>query len=338
MGQAPDSGSRTSGARPGPVTEPPRGGRSGPRVGRPFLVARARSSASASVSAVGTRRGHATSAKASSTAAPSARSGTASVASLAPSSPTSSPARGPWPDAAGSREPAYEPFSKPMVFLDPGSGGPGDPVHAGPGPIRGIPGELARSGPRRRFPLPVLLLSVITALSVAGFGWALSTRPDAAPPAVGASQGLAPALAARRGAPAVPDAGGTPGKVSLATTVSSTSPWWNEEHLNLTVSDGSGAGAMLTGLDATIRVVRTAGVSLADAWTTFDPRFLSRTASVTGDAIVYHYRYVGPPLRPGTWTLAAQQHGSGTLHSTTGDTYTVTAATGGAARTFTGHF
>jgi hypothetical protein len=37
-------------------------------------------------------------------------------------------------------------------------------------------------------------------------------------------------------------------------------------------------------------------------------------------------------------TFAAQAGGSGTLHPTSGDTFTVTSSTGGASSTLTGHF
>jgi hypothetical protein len=67
---------------------------------------------------------------------------------------------------------------------------------------------------------------------------------------------------------------------------------------------------------------------------------LSMGNAQVGNTLVYTYT-----LNPGqtvpagsNWVVAAQFGGNGTPHPTSGDTYTVTATSGGVARTWAGTF
>jgi chitin-binding protein len=123
------------------------------------------------------------------------------------------------------------------------------------------------------------------------------------------------------------------GGVTLTPTVTSQSPWFNEQQLRLTNT------STLTALSITIVVQRTAGVSHSGQYNTLGGQ-VAQTNSSTAAAITYQFTLgSGVTLSPGTnRTFAVQMGGTGTAHPTSGDTYTVTYTTGGVTRTQSGTF
>jgi xyloglucan-specific exo-beta-1,4-glucanase len=130
----------------------------------------------------------------------------------------------------------------------------------------------------------------------------------------------------------VNDSGGGTGGVTV-TPVASNGPWFNEQAISL-----SNTGA-ITSLSITIVVQRTTGVSSSGQYNTVGGQILQSNSS-TATTITYQFNLAaGQTLGPATNRLfAAQMSGSGTVHPTTGDTYTVTYITGGVTFTQTGHF
>ena len=131
----------------------------------------------------------------------------------------------------------------------------------------------------------------------------------------------------------VNDSGGGTGGVTVTPVVSSNGPWFNEQAISL-----SNTGA-ITSLSITIVVQRTTGVSSSGQYNTVGGQILQSNSS-TATTITYQFNLAaGQTLGTATNRLfAAQMSGSGTVHPTTGDTYTVTYITGGVTFTQTGHF
>src|SRR5262245_29708083 len=116
--------------------------------------------------------------------------------------------------------------------------------------------------------------------------------------------------------------------------INSNGPWFNEQAISLSNTTGA-----ITSLSITIVVQRTTGVSHSGQYNTVGGQILQSNSS-TATTITYQFNLsAGQTLGPATNRLfAAQMSGSGTVHPTAGDTYTVTYTTGGATFTQTGHF
>jgi lysophospholipase L1-like esterase len=127
--------------------------------------------------------------------------------------------------------------------------------------------------------------------------------------------------------------GGGTGGVTITPVINSSGPFFGEEALRL-----ANTGA-ITSLSITITVQRTTGVGFNGQYNTVGGQIL-QSNSVTAATITYQFTLAaGQTLGPGTnYLFAAQTTGTGTIHPTTGDTYTVTYTTGGASFTQTGHF
>jgi len=121
--------------------------------------------------------------------------------------------------------------------------------------------------------------------------------------------------------------------VTLTPVIAASGPWFNEEQLRLANTAG------LTSLSITIVVQRTTGVGFSGQYNNIGGPIL-QTNSSTATTVTYQFTLAaGQTLGTGTnWTFATQASGSGTVHPTAGDTYTVTYTTGGASFTQTGHF
>jgi xyloglucan-specific exo-beta-1,4-glucanase len=129
------------------------------------------------------------------------------------------------------------------------------------------------------------------------------------------------------------NAGGGTGGVTVTPVVSSSSPWFNQEDIQL------GNTAPLTALSITVTIQRTGGISHSGQYNTVGGQF-TQTNSSTATAITYQFTLgAGQTLGVGTGRLfATQQSGTGSVHPATGDLYTVTYTTGGASFTQSGHF
>jgi hypothetical protein len=92
-------------------------------------------------------------------------------------------------------------------------------------------------------------------------------------------------------------------------------------------------------MSITIVVQRTTGISVNGQYNTVGSQ-ITQSNSSTAAAITYQFSLVaGQTLGPATnRTFAAQTSGTGTVHATAGDTFTLTYTTGGATFTQSGHF
>jgi hypothetical protein len=100
----------------------------------------------------------------------------------------------------------------------------------------------------------------------------------------------------------------------------------------------SNTGA-LTSLEVSITIQRTTGISYNGQYNTIGGQIAQSHAS---SATTIDYKFTlasGQTLSPGSsYTFATQTNGSGTVHPTAGDVYTVTYTTGSASYTQSGHF
>jgi endoglucanase len=126
------------------------------------------------------------------------------------------------------------------------------------------------------------------------------------------------------------DSGGT---LTATPVVSTNSPWFNELQLRV-ANTGS-----LTALQITVVVQRTSGVGYSGMYNTVGGQ-ITQTNSSTTSAITYVFTLnAGQTLPASTGrTFAVQTSGNGSLHPTSGDTYTVTYTSGGQTFTTSGHF
>jgi len=127
--------------------------------------------------------------------------------------------------------------------------------------------------------------------------------------------------------------GGGTGGVTITPAINANSPWYNEEVIRLNNTGN------ITALSVTIVIQRTTGVGLNGQYNTVGGQIL-QSNTVTPATITYQFTLApGQTLGMGTnRTFAAQTNGAGTIHPTSGDTYTVTYTTGGVSFTQTGHF
>jgi mannan endo-1,4-beta-mannosidase len=126
--------------------------------------------------------------------------------------------------------------------------------------------------------------------------------------------------------------GGNDG-VTVSRAVTSSSGWFNEEQVILANT------APMTALSVTIVVQRTTGVSYSGMWNNVGGQ-VAQSNSSTAAAITYQFTLAaGQTLSAATnRQFVAQAGGTGTVHPTTGDTYTVTYTTGGVQHTQSGTF
>jgi hypothetical protein len=125
------------------------------------------------------------------------------------------------------------------------------------------------------------------------------------------------------------------GNVTASGRVASgANPWWGQVDVLLNNS------APVNALTIEIAVQRTPGVGFSGYYNTYPGNFLSMSYTQTSSAVVYTYRLNPGQILPAgnNWVVAAQYDGNGTLHPTSGDTYSVNVTSGGVTRTFAGTF
>lgn len=135
--------------------------------------------------------------------------------------------------------------------------------------------------------------------------------------------------------PVASGGGGTGGGTVTATgkLASGYGPWYGEEDVAVSST------APITALTVTVTVQKTTGVSYNGQYNTVGGQIAG--SHTDGPAtIVYQFTLAsGQTLAAGTnQTYAAQFNGTGTAHTTGGDTYAVTATAGGKTTMLTGHF
>jgi endoglucanase len=128
-------------------------------------------------------------------------------------------------------------------------------------------------------------------------------------------------------------AAGGDNTVTITPVVSSSSGWFSEQQVRL-ANTGT-----LSALSVTVVVQRTAGVSAAGQYNSVGSQ-VAQSNSSTATQITYQFTLAaGQTLGPGTnRSFAVQMSGNGTVHPTSGDTYTVTYTTGGQTFTQSGTF
>jgi hypothetical protein len=121
--------------------------------------------------------------------------------------------------------------------------------------------------------------------------------------------------------------------VAVTPVINASGPWYNEEAVRLANT------APLTALTVTVVIQRTPGVSHSGQYNTVGGQ-IQQSNSSTSAAVTYTWTLApGQTLGTGTNRLfAAQTSGTGTVHPTAGDTWTVTYTSGGATFTQTGNF
>jgi endoglucanase len=127
--------------------------------------------------------------------------------------------------------------------------------------------------------------------------------------------------------------GGGTGTVTATPVVSTNSPWFNELQVRLANT------STLTALTVTVVVQRTPGVSYSGQYNTVGGQVTQANSSTTS-AITYTFTLNAGQTLPASTsrTFAVQTSGNGTLHPTSGDTYTVTYTSGGQSFTTSGTF
>jgi hypothetical protein len=124
----------------------------------------------------------------------------------------------------------------------------------------------------------------------------------------------------------------TGGTVTVTPVVNTNSPYFNDEQVRVANT------TPITALSLTIVVQRTTGISFSGEYNTIGGQITQGNSS-TATAVTYTYTLsAGQTITPGSYLFAAQSSGTGTLHPTAGDTFTVTYTTGGVTTTQTGHF
>jgi endo-1,4-beta-xylanase len=120
----------------------------------------------------------------------------------------------------------------------------------------------------------------------------------------------------------------TGGSLSATATVPSSSGFFTQENLSITNK------TPLTSLTATITVQATSGAAFSSMFNTAGGQ-ITMSHSTTSSAITYTFTLgSGQTLAAGSYTLAAQIGGNGTVHPTSGDTYSITSSAG----SLSGHF
>jgi hypothetical protein len=126
---------------------------------------------------------------------------------------------------------------------------------------------------------------------------------------------------------------GGDGPLTVTPAVTSSGGYFVEEQLRI-ANTGT-----LTALSVTIVVQRTSGISFSGLYNTLGSS-VTQSSNSTASTITYQYTLAaGQTLGAGTnRTFAAQMSGTGTVHPTGGDTYSVTYTTGGQSFTVSGTF
>jgi Tfp pilus assembly protein PilV len=97
--------------------------------------------------------------------------------------------------------------------------------------------------------------------------------------------------------------------------------------------------ANISSMSLTIKVAQTTGVTYSDQYVTVQDGRITETHSASGGFLIYTFILDGGDrVDAGVWTLAAQYGGTGILHATSGDTWTLTTTTSTGTRTVSGSF
>jgi len=95
----------------------------------------------------------------------------------------------------------------------------------------------------------------------------------------------------------------------------------------------------LTALTITVRVAQTTGLTFHSQHTNFWNGAVTSANSTAGGVITYTYTInPGQTIVAGTWTIGSQWRGTGILHATAGDTWTITSTSKGVTSTISGDF
>jgi len=135
-------------------------------------------------------------------------------------------------------------------------------------------------------------------------------------------------------ASATPKSAGAAGTVTVTTKLASgNGPYYGEQDVVLSNT------ATITALTISVNIQKTTGISYNGEYVNTGSQ-IAMAHGDTGTAVTYTYTLIsGQTLTAGTnWLFAAQYNGTGTAHTSTGDTYSVTYTSAGVTKTLTGHF
>jgi mannan endo-1,4-beta-mannosidase len=123
------------------------------------------------------------------------------------------------------------------------------------------------------------------------------------------------------------------GTVTAVGVVTSNSPWFVEEQLQLSNT------ATITALNVTITVQRTTGINASGQYNTIGGQIAQSRSCTTAVCTYVFTLNSGQTLGAGSGRIfAAQMSGTGTAHPTAGDTYSVTGTAGGSPINLGGTF
>ena len=121
--------------------------------------------------------------------------------------------------------------------------------------------------------------------------------------------------------------------VSAVASIAGDQTYYGEHIITLTNT------GTITSLSITITVQRTTGLARQSEYTTFWGGTVGAAHNVSPGSVVWTFTNVsGQTIVPGTWKIDAQTSGTGTVHITAGDTWSVTSTSGGITTTRSGTF
>lgn len=121
--------------------------------------------------------------------------------------------------------------------------------------------------------------------------------------------------------------------VSATSAVPNSQGWFGESNILLNTTD------TITDMSATIMVAQTPGVTYHGQWQNIQKDDVVEGTATSCGFIFYTFTLKQTKtIGTGSWVLAAQWDGTGTIHPTSGDTWTLTVRTSKGVKTFSGTF
>jgi endo-1,4-beta-xylanase len=124
-----------------------------------------------------------------------------------------------------------------------------------------------------------------------------------------------------------------PGDVTITSRIAASGPWFNEQQIQISNT------STITALTVTVTIQRTGNIAFSGQYNTVGGQ-ITQSHTQTSTAVTYQFVLTaGQTLGAANGRIfAAQTSGTGTVHPTAGDTYTVTYTTGGQNFTKSGGF
>jgi prepilin-type N-terminal cleavage/methylation domain-containing protein len=173
----------------------------------------------------------------------------------------------------------------------------------------------------------------VAAQSLSTSGWTLTMTP-ASPPTFACITDGPPASLARAATAATTTTSAPVDNGVVAVGVATGDQRYFGEH-TLTLTNT----APVTALSVTIDVVQTDGLTYTGQYTTFWSSTVANAHATSAGVVSFTFTLdANQTIVPGTWTIAGQTSGTGTVHPTSGDAWTITSTSGGVTNTVSGTF